>query len=291
VLCANGYFDDPPGGDLICSECAAPCGGDEYESVACTDHTDRECQSCDEICDGCTGAGPTGCTACAPGFYDSDATGDVECTACDISCETCSDEGPTGCTECSPGYVDGDPTAGFNCGTALQILTSETYIGSGFGNGRTAAEVIEYLDGICIGEHGDNFRALFAFGDARVASVTPNTGDGQVDWVLAADTIYVNVNGDLVWTTDDAALLGVSDGTASSLINPIFDESYRAIRTGMESDWTTLSSADDCDGWTISNNTGSEAYGRADGTTGGSFLMYNTGCCGCSGIRFYCVEQ
>jgi len=129
---------------------------------------------------------------------------------------------------------------------------------------------------------------LFAFGDARVASVSPNKGDGQVDWVLAPNTSYNNAEGALVWTTDDSALLGVSDGTPTSLISPIYG-SFRTARTGMETDWTTAE--DDCNGWTLRNNTGSEPYGRSDGSSDASFLKYTTGCCGCAGHRFICVEQ
>ena len=184
-----------------------------------------------------------------------------------------------------------DPSDGVNCTNdglpSRQILSSESHTGSGFGTGRTAKEVIEHLDGICITDFGASYRALFAFGDARVASVSPNTGDGQVDWVLAPYTQYYNASGQLVWTTDESALLGVSGSTPTSLNNPIY-ATFRTGRTGMETDWTTVE--DDCDGWTLRNNSGSEAYGRADVSTS-EFLRSSTGCCGCAGHRFYCVEQ
>uniref|UniRef100_A0A7S1GFY9 subtilisin n=1 Tax=Bicosoecida sp. CB-2014 TaxID=1486930 RepID=A0A7S1GFY9_9STRA len=134
LACAAGYFWDA--GSALCAECRAACGDDEYESQACTPTSERVCTSCDDACATCSGAGPSACTACAPGNFDTGASeppsgtcaacrapcadgqfAAVECTAtsdrlcldCHDNCDTC-EGGPTArdCTLCASGFFDDD---------------------------------------------------------------------------------------------------------------------------------------------------------------------------------------
>jgi hypothetical protein len=66
-------------------------------------------------------------------------------------------------------------------------------------------------DLICQTELGAGWKALLV-GGGRRATMTPNKGDGQLDWVVRKFTHYYNINNELVWRTDGAALLGVTNG-------------------------------------------------------------------------------
>lgn len=106
--------------------------------------------------------------------------------------------------------------------------------------------IIENLDAEC----PFGYRAMFSDGDARIASLTPNMGDGQVDWVLAPWRGYVNGDGDLLAITDGAALLGVRDGVFSDLAQAIEPGDLGGRWTGLNQDWTALESNENCNNWT-----------------------------------------
>jgi hypothetical protein len=95
------------------------------------------------------------------------------------------------------------------------------------------------------------YKALFADGLKRVATITPNKGDGRKDWVLRPWTRYVNQAGAPIWTTNESALLGVTDGKFQGLINAVApDDLLNYAVTGMNADWTILRAGDNCANWT-----------------------------------------
>ena len=98
------------------------------------------------------------------------------------------------------------------------------------------------------------YKALFSDGVHRVATVTANVGNGQRDWPLHAWTRYVNSTGAPIWLTNATALLGFVNGAFVGLTNPISDPvSDIFVYTGMNADWTVLSSALSCTNWTSWN--------------------------------------
>lgn len=111
---------------------------------------------------------------------------------------------------------------------------------------------IPAADAHCATEFGDSastWKALLV-GGGRVASATPFTGDGQVDWVLAPYTKYYNWEGRLMWTTDDVALFGVAYGQRVQLDQPAWGNGSPATYpwSGYADDWTTIED-ETCNGW------------------------------------------
>jgi hypothetical protein len=111
--------------------------------------------------------------------------------------------------------------------------------------------VVDYADAHCPA----GYKALFADGLHRVATITPNKGDGRKGWVLQPWTRYVNQAGAPIWTTNQSALLGVVDGKFQGLTNAIapLDQLNYAI-TGMNADWTILQAGSNCANWTSLTN-------------------------------------
>lgn len=128
--CAPGTYatfaDEEHG---ACAACRAECSDGEFELVACTQTSDRECRNCHGSCRLCEGGDTNAdCTECAAGYFASDGGVCKLCTACgvdeletapctphaDRECATChaacsggcSDLGDTGCNECAAGYFD-----------------------------------------------------------------------------------------------------------------------------------------------------------------------------------------
>ncbi|XP_052316020.1 cysteine-rich with EGF-like domain protein 2 isoform X2 [Oncorhynchus keta] len=86
--CKTGWGEDDEGTCLDVNECLNDpplCKEDQY----CL-NTDGSfsCKGCDEVCSGCTGAGPDKCQSCAPGYQDTEGTcTDVnECEQTDAVC-------------------------------------------------------------------------------------------------------------------------------------------------------------------------------------------------------------
>ncbi|EKR73218.1 PF07588 family protein [Leptospira noguchii str. 2006001870] len=70
----------------------------------------------------------------------------------------------------------------------------------------------------------------------RVATVTPNVGDGQEDWIFKPNTEYRRTDGvTKVMTTNS---VGLFDFTNENLTNP-FTSTFVNIWTGLNPDWTT----------------------------------------------------
>lgn len=123
------------------------------------------------------------------------------------------------------------------------------------------------------------FKAMLVDGTNRVASLSPDAGDGQTNWVLVPGETYISTSGGATIATANAA--GLFSFNLSSAIYP----GTLNVWTGLSGDWTTNNNT--CSGWTSNAVTGNT--GTANSTT-------NTAIAGtpsaCSGIyRLYCVEQ
>ncbi len=131
-----------------------------------------------------------------------------------------------------------------NC--RARIETRRIQLSASATRGDLGPDPVATADGLC----SAGFRALFADGRTRRATTVPNTSSEPVDWVLRPYTAYVNGAGALLWVTDEVALLGVRQGVAQPLRNPIvpFEQNPPAALTGLTPHWTTLE-LDDCQGW------------------------------------------
>ncbi|HUQ05234.1 MAG TPA: DUF1554 domain-containing protein [Kofleriaceae bacterium] len=147
-------------------------------------------------------------------------------------------------------------------------------------------------DSICTAAFGATYRALLVDGTNRVATVTANAGNGQVNWPVTAYTRYVSVHTNLlVFVSDNTRMIGAAGGTDRNLqsgIGGAMQEDNYGAWTGAAPDWT---SSDDCNNWTSSSDT---VFGRSAGTqttSGGSFPN-NNAVSNCAQLRrFFCVQQ
>ncbi len=144
------------------------------------------------------------------------------------------------------------------------------------------------VDAACEAAGFPGYKAMFADGVSRRATLTPYTGDGQIDWVLSPWTRYVRPDGALVWVTDASALLGVEDGDAAPLLAPI-RESAIGVRTGLRANWVT-ETTDNCSNWTSDSAGLPETLGRAAEVELAQVLAGIPNFCDI-GVPVYCVEQ
>jgi len=131
------------------------------------------------------------------------------------------------------------------------------------------------------------YKALIVDGINRIASVSPNTGDGQVDWVLQANTNYYRADGTtLVMTTDANGLMVFAVNGGSDLTNPFIPDTFN-YWTGLASDWQT--SNDTCGTWNNNQNTSVGNMGLGSATT---FEAIDSTSNNCDVTRkLLCVEQ
>jgi hypothetical protein len=112
-------------------------------------------------------------------------------------------------------------------------------------------------DQICQAEFGAGWKTLLV-GGGRRATVTPLMGDGQVDWVLKKYTHYYNDNNvELIWRTDEVALLGVRDGQRMNLYADVAVRLDFYPWSGFDNNWlevptnnSALDNTGTCRGWT-----------------------------------------
>lgn len=121
-------------------------------------------------------------------------------------------------------------------------------------DGNFGANPLATADAMC--EAGYN--ALFAVPGQRQVTNTPNLADAVVDWPLQPYTAYVNDDGELLWVTDSAPLLGVRDGIPAPLLNTIMSGGFAV--TGMNTDWTA-NTAENCSNFSSSSSTVDLRYG------------------------------
>lgn len=128
------------------------------------------------------------------------------------------------------------------------------------------------------------YKALIADGVNRVASVSANTGDGQVDWILLADTAYLR--------SDGTTLVGITDANGllpHPLVNSIRDTTT-GFWSGLNEDWT--SSVNNCVNWTDNTATFQGRYGIESGLNSlNIYLVWSDAVCSATGAILVCVEQ
>ena len=156
------------------------------------------------------------------------------------------------------------------------------------------AGAVAHVDLRCENAGLEGYKALFADGTNRRASVSPHAGDGQIDWVLTPWTRYVRDDGELVWTTDEIALLGVRDGKPQPVLVPIASQVVQRAATGLRGNWVTELNAD-CNNWTSNSSGASQYMGDPEELSSELFLAGITpeispGNCA-SSVPVYCVEQ
>jgi len=101
------------------------------------------------------------------------------------------------------------------------------------------------------------YKALIVDGLNRIASVSANAGDGQVDWVLKANSNYYLTDGATkIMTTDENSLF-----TFGSLDNSFNGVGFAGSPswTGLNQDWTA--NANNCNFWNSALETDSANFG------------------------------
>ncbi len=127
------------------------------------------------------------------------------------------------------------------------------------------------------------YKALIVDGTNRIASLTNNVGDGQVDWVLKASTDYTRVDGTSIMTTNLNSIFVFGTLTNS------FASSGTSLRTGFRSGWTT-NAGDHCTAWTTNSGAVFLRIGDPTSTTSNS-INFGNGNCSAVGRTLVCVEQ
>ncbi|HKO51975.1 MAG TPA: DUF1554 domain-containing protein [Polyangiaceae bacterium] len=113
---------------------------------------------------------------------------------------------------------------------------------------------ISGADATCVSQYGPGWKALIV-GKTRRATVTPLLGDQQLDWVLQKYRYYYNQTSELVWRTDEVALLGVRGGKRYEIYANLFPFTGTYPWAGFRLDWTTFddnpsTSQGTCNSWT-----------------------------------------
>ena len=146
-----------------------------------------------------------------------------------------------------------------------RTIVEKEIVGSAtLGGGNFGGSPIAFADSQC----DVGYSAMFVVPGLREASSSPFAGDGALDWVLQPYTAYVRFDGELVWITDESALLGVREGASQPLETPLFEAGSASTRfiTGMSDDWTSINS-DNCNGWTSSSPSYDAHYGNPSSAT------------------------
>lgn len=126
------------------------------------------------------------------------------------------------------------------------------------------------------------YKALIADGVDRVASATPNAGDGQVDWVLKSNTTYIQNDGTTVIATTNENGLFVFPLTNG------FVATGSGYWSGLNIDWTT--SSNHCSRWTDATSGFQGTYGE-ESATDYMALVWGNASCEASGCVLTCVQQ
>jgi len=134
---------------------------------------------------------------------------------------------------------------------------------------------------------GGTYKAFMVDGVNRIASVTANAGDGQVDWVLHANTTYYRADGTtVIGSTGSTSLFNFPLSIAANPFNIVSTGYF----TGMNAanDWT--SSADNCSAW-ASNSAGVNGT-VSDGSSHAGILTAGSVTVACNNLStIICVEQ
>jgi hypothetical protein len=304
VSCGDGVINgtdtcDDGANNGTYGHCNATCSG---PGARCGDGT----QNGPEFCDSGSNNGQYGycnasCSAFGPRCGDNLVNGPESCDNgsnngqygyCNATCSAlgphCGDSITNGPEVCDQGTVYSQSMASGVCrpdcaGTVQQKTIGVTARGLTRGG-------IAGLDNLCVSTFGANYRAMVVDGSTRIASASPNAGNGQVGWVVGAYTRYVSAEtGLLVFITDSSRLIGASGGSDQSLVNPVraSDDGYGAW-TGANADWT---SGLDCADWTVATSA-ERGLSCNTATTAPQGFPNNGGTSSCEyDRRFYCVQQ
>lgn len=243
----------------VCVVATGACGGDckPGEKRCGSDQTPETCGAMGTWERGtkcsfmCTGTGT--CSGCAA---DGECTGGQICVSNRCAAPKCGDGRKSGAEKCddtSIGKTDLGSCAPDCSGEYSKKFirhTQEAYRGN-LGGPAGA-------DKLCQAKFGANYKALIV-GGGRRATVTPRKGDGQTDWVLRRWAHYHNQNDQLLWRTDDVALLGIRDGQRQNLFAGAWPETeaYDYPWAGFDENWVTVAEnytanepTGTCAGWT-----------------------------------------
>ncbi|MCE9501119.1 MAG: DUF1554 domain-containing protein [Leptospira sp.] len=168
------------------------------------------------------------------------------------------------------------------CGSCRIFVTVGGY--------NTAAPATQFsspagADAFCNSDTGKpttrNYKALIVDSANRIASVTPFTGAGQVDWVFFPDTDYFRSDGvtPVLKTNSNGIFLF---GTLANAV-----DSSGQYYTGLTADWTS-SLVGTCSDW--SDHAGGNANAGQAIQTGSGFINQTFVSC-TSGNQLLCVEQ
>jgi len=167
------------------------------------------------------------------------------------------------------------------------FVTSQTHDGNfaaGYANGIAGADAFcqQQKDAFAATLPGFSFeyKALLVDSSNRIASVSSDAGDGQVNWVLRPQTEYLRADGALLFTTNTASIFAMSSG----LSNPFSTDAAVRWWTGLDITWQTLAA---CTNWT---GVGLGGTRGTSAVTSAAALSENNNACGIA-IRLLCVRQ
>lgn len=282
--------DDTSAGETSAASTVSSSSSDAFTSDAMSPTQGTDGESDGESTEGRTSIDPLDTTSSVVPSTDSEGAS----TSRSTSGPSGSDSGPGSCgdSQIDPGEVcdDGD-NLGFlpdDCAPDCSAIVTQRTIrvaGNSQGDlGGAGMTAVEGADALCpVG-----FLAMFSDGSDRIATITANAGDGQVDWVLQPWVAYYNLDGEHVWTTDESALLGVVDGAAQNLLNAV--GATNAVWTGLNADWRASMDVN-CLNWTTSSGATTGPIGNYGQVTR-AFLRVPDFSNTCDSNRaVYCAQQ
>jgi len=179
---------------------------------------------------------------------------------------------------CDPAEYFGDSSSSSSCADC-----KKTYLTTPWDQGNLGG--ISGADAKCMTDANypgsGTYKAMIVDGVNRVASVSANTGNGQVDWVLQPNTKYYLSDGTThIMTTDSNGIFVF--GTWNTTISP-------NRWSGLMADWRT-DTANYCQGWTTSNHAISGSIGHY-AAVDSEAIRYATPQACSSQYKLLCVEQ
>jgi len=186
-------------------------------------------------------------------------------------------------------------------GTALPLPALKTFVTAsafdgnliavtGKANGVLAADALCMKDAQYPGT--GTYKALIVDGTTRIASLSPNAGDGQVDWVLKPNAIYYQSDGRTpVMTTGGNGLF-----VFGTLKNPFDPNGADTYWTGLSPDWTTFPPTNganqNCLGWSYNADIWNRGtFGQGGATDSKAIYGSYNALCTDKSYHLICVEQ
>ncbi len=163
--------------------------------------------------------------------------------------------------------------------------------GTGKANGILAADALCMKDAQYPGK--GTYKALIVDGTNRIASASPNAGDGQVDWVLKPNAGYYQSDGKTpVMTTGGSGLF-----LFGALKNPFDPDVNDKYWTGLNLDWTTYpftnGANQNCNGWSYNADIWIRGTFGLGGLKDSSSIYgsYDAACNATPSYHLICVQQ